>query len=169
MGNRDFTLLSMCATGKKEVTMQVVVPIWILALYHAVAYAGAKFGGTQLWQQYGARLQQGPVCISGKACCHLTHLHPSSQAMSRMVTPLTMLIVGSILSHGVQGQALVFNAGAEIGVGFLLLVGLVTPQRSLLLTFIYWKNFLPTRYHTPDAAGYHRQAKPSCSLAEGAS
>ena len=37
---------------------QVVVPIWILALYHAVAYAGAKFGGTQLWQQYGARLQQ---------------------------------------------------------------------------------------------------------------
>ena len=89
--------------------------------------------------------------------------------MSRMVTPLTMLIVGSILSHGVQGQALVFNAGAEIGVGFLLLVGLVTPQRSLLLTFIYWKNFLPTRYHTPDAAGYHRQAKPSCSLAEGSS
>lgn len=79
-----------------------------------------------------------------------------------------MLIVGSILSHGVQGQALVFNAGAEIGVGFLLLVGLVTPQRSLLLTFIYWKNFLPTRYHTPDAAGYHRQANPSYSLAEGA-
>ena len=118
-----------------------------------------------VWGQAAA----GPVCISGEACCHLTHLHPSSQAMSRMVTPLTMLIVGSILSHGVQGQALVFNAGAEIGVGFLLLVGLVTPQRSLLLTFIYWKNFLPTRYHTPDAAGYHRQAKPSCSLAEGSS
>ena len=45
--------------------MQVVVPIWILALYHAVAYAGAKFGGTQLWQPCAlrhrnefARLQQ---------------------------------------------------------------------------------------------------------------
>ena len=84
-----------------------------------------------------------------------------------MIELLTMLEVGITLFCGVQGQALVFNAGAEIGVGFLLLVGLVTPQRSLLLTFVYWKNFLPTRYHTPDAAGYHRQAKLSSSLIEG--
>ena len=56
-----------------------------------------------------------------------------------------------------QGQALVVNAGAEIGVGFLLALGLLSPSRSLILTFIYWKNFLPVRYHTPDAASYHRQ------------
>ena len=37
---------------------QVIVPIWILALYHAVAYAGSRFGSTQLWQQYGAKVQQ---------------------------------------------------------------------------------------------------------------
>ena len=36
----------------------MIVPIWILALYHAVAYAGSRFGSTQLWQQYGAKLQQ---------------------------------------------------------------------------------------------------------------
>ena len=46
--------------------MQVVVPIWILALYHAVAYAGAKFGGTRLWQQYGARLQQALSAYQAK-------------------------------------------------------------------------------------------------------
>jgi hypothetical protein len=59
----------------------------------------------------------------------------------------------------VQGQALVFNAGAEIGVGLLLLMGLVTPARSIMLTFIYWRNFLPTRYNTPDSASYHRQVR----------
>ena len=57
----------------------------------------------------------------------------------------------------VQGQALIFNAAAEIGAGFLLLLGLLTPQRSIVLAFVYWRTFLPTRYNTPDAAGYHRQ------------
>ena len=76
MGNKNYTLLRM-----HVIIMQVVVPIWILALYHAVAYAGAKFGGTQLWQQYGARLQQAlsayqvqpaatsPLCISVPKHC----------------------------------------------------------------------------------------------------
>ena len=80
---------------------------------------------------------------------------------------MVLFLQAAYQSYRVQGQALVFNAAAEIGVGFLLLVGLVSPQRSLLLTFVYWKNFLPTRYHTPDAAGYHRQAKLSQSLIEG--
>ena len=66
-----------------------------------------------------------------------------------------------------QGQALVLNAFAEIGVGFLLLLGLLSPARSILLTLIYWKNVLPVRYHSPDAASYHRQvcAKPHALLA----
>jgi len=66
----------------------------------------------------------------------------------------------------VQGQALIFNAAAEVGVGFLLLIALVSPQRQMLLTFVYWKNFLPTRYHTPDAAGYHRQVRNALWLIE---
>lgn len=49
------------------------------------------------------------------------------------------------------------NAFAEIGVGFLLLLGLLSPARSILLTLIYWKNVLPVRYHSLDAASYHRQ------------
>ena len=66
----------------------------------------------------------------------------------------------------VQGQALIFNAAAEVGVGFLLLIALVSPQRQMLLTFVYWNNFLPTRYHTPDAAGYHRQVRNALWLIE---
>ena len=50
-----------------------------------------------------------------------------------------------------------FNAAAEVGAGILLLLGLLTPQRSIMLAFVYWRTFLPKRYHTPDAAGYHRQ------------
>ena len=42
---------------KRALPLQVVVPIWTLALYHAVAYAGSRFGTTRLWQQYGAKLQ----------------------------------------------------------------------------------------------------------------
>ena len=116
-----------------------------------------------VWGQAAA----GPVRISGKACCRLTPLHLEFQAVFRQKTALMVLPASGMLFDGVQGQALVFNAGAEIGVGFLLLVGLVTPQRSLLLAFVYWKNFLPTRYHTPDAAGYHRQAHLSYSLGSG--
>ena len=39
----------------------------------------------------------------------------------------------------VQGQALIFNAAAEIGAGILLLLGLLTPQRSIMLAFVYWR------------------------------
>ena len=37
-----------------------------------------------------------------------------------------------------QGEAQVYNAAAEIGAGFLLIVQLLTPARSILLTFVYW-------------------------------
>ena len=35
--------------------LQAVVPIWILALYHFFAYGASHFGGSVLWQRYGAR------------------------------------------------------------------------------------------------------------------
>ena len=47
----------------------------------------------------------------------------------------------------------------------MLLLGLLTPQRSIVLAFVYWRTFLPTRYHTPDAAGYHRQVSISSKVA----
>lgn len=84
--------------------------------------------------------------------------------------PISMLIITSSPNRDLlrvtllQGQALVFNAAAEVGVGFFLLLALLTPQRSILLSFVYWKNFLPARYHTPDAAGYHRQVRARQSL-----
>ena len=37
------------------VALQAVVPIWVLALYHSFAYAASRFGGSALWQRYGAR------------------------------------------------------------------------------------------------------------------
>ena len=51
-------------------SVQVVVPIWTLALYHAVAYAGSRFGGTRLWQQYGAKLQH---ILSAYQVCQSVH------------------------------------------------------------------------------------------------
>ena len=34
--------------------LQMVLPIWVIALYHAFAYAAQRLGGTSLWQRYGA-------------------------------------------------------------------------------------------------------------------
>ncbi len=51
-------------------SVQVVVPIWTLALYHAVAYAGSRFGDTRLWQQYGAKLQH---ILSAYQVCQSVH------------------------------------------------------------------------------------------------
>ena len=37
-----------------------------------------------------------------------------------------------------QREAQVYNAAAEIGTGFLLILQLLTPARSILLTVVYW-------------------------------
>lgn len=37
-----------------------------------------------------------------------------------------------------QREAQVYNAAAEIGVGFLLIIQLFTAARSLMLTLCYW-------------------------------
>lgn len=58
-----------------------------------------------------------------------------------------------LASH--QQKALLINAYAEVGLGFLLLVQLLTPARAMLLTFAYW-NMLKMRYWSADAAQYHR-------------
>ncbi|EIE18733.1 hypothetical protein COCSUDRAFT_68176 [Coccomyxa subellipsoidea C-169] len=115
----QYLLLSFMFLQTRPMTL-VVVPIWVLALYHFFAYASQHFSSNPLWVKYGADAHR-------------------------------------FLSAN-QGQALVFNAGAEIGAGLLLLLGLLTPARSIMLTFIYWRNFLPARYNTPDSSAYHRQA-----------
>lgn len=51
-----------------------------------------------------------------------------------------------------------YNAGAEIGTGFLLIIMMVTPRRAILLTFLYW-NWLRMRYFSPDAATYHAMVR----------
>ena len=47
-----------------------------------------------------------------------------------------------------------YNAGAEIGAGFLLVLMLATQRRAILLTFLHW-NWLRMRFCSPDAAAYH--------------
>lgn len=61
----------MLVVTRWPLLMQVVVPIWTLALYHAVAYAGSRFGSTRLWQQYGAKLQH---ILSAYQVCHTSVL-----------------------------------------------------------------------------------------------
>lgn len=66
-----------------------------------------------------------------------------------------------------QRDALTYNAGAEIGTGFLLIVMLATQRRAIVLTILHW-NWLRMRYASPDAAVYHSKVgtvvSPHCSL-----
>ena len=55
-----------------------------------------------------------------------------------------------------QQSALMLNASAEIAIGFMAFMQLLSPGRSVSLVFVYW-NFLKMRYNCPDAAKYHKQ------------
>ena len=57
-----------------------------------------------------------------------------------------------------QRDALFYNAGAEIGVGFYLVVMLLTPRRAIMNTFAYW-HWLRMRYASPDSAAYHSMVR----------
>jgi len=54
-----------------------------------------------------------------------------------------------------QQSALLYNAAAEIGGGFLVIASLLAPPRSFFLVFIYFQ-FLRMRFWSPDASTYHR-------------
>ena len=65
--------------------------------------------------------------------------------------------------YALQQQALLLNAGAEIGLGFLTVATLAVPPRNFLLPFMTWQ-MLRMRYWAPDAASYHRQVLPELWL-----
>ncbi|GMH34009.1 hypothetical protein BSKO_01843 [Bryopsis sp. KO-2023] len=56
-----------------------------------------------------------------------------------------------------QRGALGVNAMSEICVGLFMIVQMLSPARNVLVAFIYWQ-WLRTRFFSPDAAQYHRQA-----------
>ncbi|WOG93184.1 hypothetical protein DCAR_0312465 [Daucus carota subsp. sativus] len=47
------------------------------------------------------------------------------------------------------------SSQAEIGIGFLLIVSLVSWQRNIIQTFMYWQ-LLKLMYHAPVTASYHQ-------------
>ncbi|KAK8674172.1 hypothetical protein V6N13_112468 [Hibiscus sabdariffa] len=49
----------------------------------------------------------------------------------------------------------VLSSHVEIGVGFLLIVSLLSWQRNIIQTFMYWQ-LLKLMYHAPVTAGYHQ-------------
>ena len=55
--------------------MQVVIPVWIEALYHAFEYAAFRYGSWRIWQLSGAKLQQilydYQVCTANTDKCHV--------------------------------------------------------------------------------------------------
>lgn len=54
-----------------------------------------------------------------------------------------------------QQSAIMYNAAAEIGTGFLVIVSVWGNLRNLFFVWLYW-NFLRMRYFTPDASTYHQ-------------
>ncbi|KAJ6845436.1 uncharacterized protein M6B38_286935 [Iris pallida] len=49
----------------------------------------------------------------------------------------------------------ILTSNAEIAMGFLLVISLLSRQRSILQTFMYWQ-LLKLMYHAPATAGYHQ-------------
>ncbi|KAF3443934.1 hypothetical protein FNV43_RR13624 [Rhamnella rubrinervis] len=48
----------------------------------------------------------------------------------------------------------ILSSNTEIGLGFLLLIALLSWQRNIIQTFMYWQ-LLKLMYHAPVTAGYH--------------
>ncbi|DBA71096.1 hypothetical protein WJX79_005075 [Trebouxia sp. C0005] len=116
-GTTDFQYLMLSAMFLPQQSVSlVIVPITILAVYHAFAYCAKTFTSNALWQKYGVRAHS------------------------------------FLAAH--QRDALMYNAAAEIGTGFLLTVMLATQRRAIVLTILHW-NWLRMRYFSPDAAAYH--------------
>ncbi|GKB91923.1 transmembrane protein 33 [Tanacetum coccineum] len=49
----------------------------------------------------------------------------------------------------------ILSSQAEIGIGFLLIVSLLSWRRNIIQTFMYWQ-LLKLMYHAPVTAGYHQ-------------
>ncbi|KAK9067133.1 hypothetical protein SSX86_014458 [Deinandra increscens subsp. villosa] len=49
----------------------------------------------------------------------------------------------------------ILSSQSEIGVGFLLIISLLSWQRNIIQTFMYWQ-LLKLMYHAPVTAGYHQ-------------
>ncbi|KAG6602562.1 hypothetical protein SDJN03_07795, partial [Cucurbita argyrosperma subsp. sororia] len=49
----------------------------------------------------------------------------------------------------------ILSSQAEIGLGFILIISLLSWQRNFLHTFMYWQ-LLKLMYHAPVTSGYHR-------------
>ncbi|KAL7605345.1 hypothetical protein Lser_V15G20444 [Lactuca serriola] len=49
----------------------------------------------------------------------------------------------------------ILSSQAEIGIGFLLIISLLSWQRNIIQTFMYWQ-LLKLMYHAPVTAGYHQ-------------
>lgn len=109
------------------------------------ALAGTAFG--MLMSQTACRLWVYRIMCVTVCVCALTLLSVYIVWSSCGVAPNGGLLF-------LQRDALMYNAAAEIGTGFLLIVMLATQRRAILLTFLHW-NWLRMRYFSPDAASYH--------------
>ncbi|XP_020579497.1 uncharacterized protein LOC110024094 [Phalaenopsis equestris] len=58
----------------------------------------------------------------------------------------------------------IVSSNAEIALGFLLIISLVSWHRSILQTFMYWQ-LLKLMYHAPATGGYHRKIWSNIGLA----
>jgi hypothetical protein len=119
------------------------MPLLILATYHAFAYMSKAFAGNPLWQRRGVPVYLWLMSKQVRSPCapcvgphQLSSSVPPSMSAAFELSGPSDAQPWAWLS--VQREAQVYNAAAEIGTGFLLIVQLLTPARSILLTFVYW-------------------------------
>jgi len=59
-------------------------------------------------------------------------------ALENSIVCIATCSMSNLTTGSAQSEAQVYNAAAEIGTGFMLIIQLLTPARSILLTFVYW-------------------------------
>ncbi|CAL4962431.1 unnamed protein product [Urochloa decumbens] len=76
------------------------------------------------------------------------HFTSSSLYRTYLEQPCTWVDANTTAVHFLRSNA-------EILLGFLLILSLLSPQRNAMQTFMYWQ-LLKLMYHSPFTAGYHR-------------
>jgi hypothetical protein len=110
--------------------------------------SGAFVHGKGCYMKDTAELTCSP-CFASSSRVHFVGRHCLSEpphtppTLRHTYTPTPL--------HPVQESALLLNALAEIGLGFLVILRAFSQgMGSLLLAFVYWTR-LKTRYHMPDS------------------
>eukprot|EP00884_Botryococcus_braunii_P003920 jgi/Botrbrau1/13529/Bobra.0347s0013.1 len=155
-----------------------IAHVW--KLYYAVGIPKVLPWGSNSWAAltgWWARVAREPAFMSLVASSLFLNVTPFLTVIVSTLVPAlfsvgTFLATSQLATNAIWAQygepaffwlrtnrehAFKLAAFSEIWTGVLLLIGLLTPRRNMMLAFMYWRTVLPARYWSSDAGMYHRQ------------